>query len=989
MRRIRHLAVLVFALIAVPARAQQEQLEVTFDLAQYAHPGSWSFSRGCTHNPATGRMNWVHLTVVWLEDMNGNYVTTLHRWGRSYTFDLKAWSAVSGQGIDGVTSATPTSDPSLAQNAQLAQVFRNFTTGVHDVSWLPDGTYRVRIESTQCELADRWRTPPNPNPFDGGTAFGPTATFMFTKGRTSQANAALGSAAPFNNVRVNYTVPAMPAPPAVSAGPDQWRRPAMTPTDATTMLNGVVATTNPPTVLWTLRSSKPAGLTAMIASPTNASTAVTFTQAGIYVFRLTATASGNRTSFDEVTVYVNARLLDSAGDAEVNSNNANTAMGIIENAGPWTWAHGPETMPRSRAYFRFDLTPTSGQFVWSTLQLRLAELTPMTNLQHDFFILTDAQDDWNGAANMSTDHEGTITWNNQPVMQGNASTLPMTQLAGTLSHPACDFRHAFTNPSLNPAQAATVCPSRLDVDLNLTNINAAGTNRTWSFFMAPRQTGANGLGVASDENAITTQLLVVERWQTGANLPPVAVAGTYPTLVDATPPLGAEPVTLNGSGSTDDGAIATYEWRENGMLLGSTNMPMFSTTLPLGVHTLELTVIDSGGLSARATTTITVEDRFEPNHTRMTAAAVTGSTAGVMYPSLFASAAAPAGDWYAIDLVAGSTLTVATTATGGNLDLHVYDPAGMLVRSSATAAMTETVMLTAGAAGRHFIQVEAVGGGAGASPYAMTVSSSGSLTVTLNPSSGVESAGTLARAGTVTLDAPAAAPVVVTLTASMPAQLGFATNPVTIPAGMTSTTFDITLVNDPPGVPNASRFVTISAAAPGYNMGSAQFEILDDEAAVFVSWDKAAETVSESATPTVQLKAVLSGPVTGQVVVPFTVTGTATRGSDYNTPIAAGQLTISGGTSATWLITIVNDTDVDPDETIVVTMGTPTGAAASGQTVYTLTITDDDGAVGGDDAGTGPGSTGTCGCTHAGVTWLAPLALLFLSRLTRRRRSRA
>jgi hypothetical protein len=979
MRRLRHLAVLVFAVASSTAWAQQEQLEVMFDLAQYSHPGSWSFSLGCTHNPPTGRTNYVHITVVWLEDMNGNYLTTLHRWGRSYAFDLKAWAAVAGEGIDGVTSATPTSNGNMP-----AQVFTGFTTGPQNISWLPDGTYRVRLESTQCELADGWRTPPNPNPFAGGSAFGPTATFTFTKGRASQMNAAIGSMAPFNNVRVNYTVPATPAPPAVYAGVDQWRRPSVTPSEATTMLTGVVAQTNPPSVQWTVRATKPAGLMPMIASPTSPTTAVTFTQAGIYTFRLTATDSGGRTNFDEVIVYVNARVIDSAGDAEVASGNATVAMGIIENSGPWTWAHNQSPNPRARAYFRFDLTGTSGRYAWATLQLRPAESTPDPMMQHDFYILTDAQDDWNGPANTSTDYEATVTWNNQSVVMGNQGSLAANQLVGTWTHTACQFRHAFVNPATNPGQPASVCPARLDIDLNLTNVMANDTNRIWSLFMAPRQSGANGLGVASDENAVSTKLLVVESWQSGTNQPPVAVPGTYPTVADRTPPLGAEPVTLNASGSTDDGTIATYEWRENGMLLGSTNMPTFNTTLPLGVHTLELTVIDNGGLSARATTTVTVEDRFEPNHARAMAATVTGSAAGTTWGNLFASAAAPNGDWYGIDLVAGSTLTVATTAAG-NLDLRVYDPQGMMLGSSATMAATETVMVTAAAAGRHFIQVEAVGGVAGASTYSMTVTASGALTVTLNPASAVESAGTLTGAGRVTLDAPAPAAVMVSLTSSQPMQLSFPAATVTIPMGMTSATFDVTLVNDPPGVPNTSRFVTIGAAATGFNPGSAQFEILDDEAALFVSWDKAAETVPEAASPTVQLKATLSGPATSPVVIPFTVSGTASRGSDYNTPITAGQLTISSGTSATWLINVVNDTDVDPDETVVVTMGTPTGASASGQTVFTLTITDDD--SGGADGGNGPGgTTGACGCSQGGLTAaLVPLLLLGLARLRRRR----
>jgi len=951
-------AALALVVTASSAWAQQETLEVMFDLGQYSHPGSWSFSQGCTHNPPTGRMNYVHITVVWLEDMNGNYVTTLHRWGRSYLFDLKAWAQAAGLGIDGVTSATPTS-----QGLDAGQVFTGFTTGALPISSLPDGTYRVRFESTQCELADGFRTTPNPNPFAGGTPFGPTGTLMWTKGRTSQSNLLIGASTPFNNVRVNYVVPAANAPPGVYAGPDQWRMPSVTPAEATTTLTGRASDpAGAPAVQWTLLSTKPAGLTAMIATPNALTTSVTFPQAGIYTFRLTATDPGMLTSTDDVTVYVNARVLPSAADTFAVSGAATTGHGTLELAGPWTNSAAPTNNTGSRAYLRFDLSAVTAQVTHATLRVHPAEQTPQTrpspSLYHDVYILTDAQDDWNGPANMSTDWESTLTWNNQPVAQGLASNLMMTQKVATVPHLACEFRHLYANPALFPGEPATLCPARMDIDLNVANVRLHDTNKQWSFFLVSNPVGMNGLILGSDENLVSTDLVVVEFWQSAPNMPPVAVPGTYATVVDRNPPLGTESVTLNASASTDDSGIVTYEWRENGVLLGSTGSPMFTTSLSLGVHTLQLTVIDGGGLSNSATTTVMVEDRYEPNHTRMTAAAVTGTGAGTAYPSLYGSAAAPAGDWYSIDLVAGSTLTVAVTMTGGNLDVMLYDPAGALLASAATTALTETAMTTAGAAGRYFIQVAAVG--TAVSPYTMTVSASGALTVTLNPAMALENAGTLLAAGTVRLDAPAAAPVMVMLAADQPMQLSFPNSPVTIPMGMTSATFDVRLVDDPPGVPNMARFVNITASAGGYNPGSAMFEILDNEGAtVFVQWEKMSESVSEGSSALVQLRAVLSAPAMGQVTIPFTVSGTATRGADFSTPIMGGTLNITSGTMATYVISVTNDQAMEPDETVVVTMGTPTGATAQGNTTYTLTITDDDG------GGAGGGSGGTAGGSGA------------------------
>lgn len=982
--------------VSFPALAQQETLEVTFDLAQYSHPGSWSFSKGCTHTPPTGRTNYVQQTVVWLETMNGGYVTTLHRWGRSYLYNLKAWAVQAGSAVDGVTSATPTGPP----DGGTMGVFAPFTTGVQNIN-LPDGTYRVRLESTQCELADGFRMPPNPNPFAGGTPFGPTATFVFTKGRTSQTGAMLasmGPAGPFNNVRVNYAVPASNAPPGVYAGPDQWKRPSVTPADAMARLTGVVSDpAGPPTVRWSLISTNPAGLMPTILSPTSAITDVTFTSAGVYTFRLEATDNGGLKASDDVTVFVNAQLVNSAGDADVNSNTPNTPGGTIETAGPWSWSNGPDTGNRTRAYLRYDLTTITAPVTFAQLQLRVAEQTWLTTVFHDFFILTDAQDDWNGAANSSTDYEATVTWNNQPVLTGLTSNLMPNQLAGTATHQACVHRHAYINPAVNPGERATVCPGRLDVNLNVSNIQMHDANRVWSFFMAPRPVLNNGMGLGSDENAVHSQLLVVTSWQAGTNMAPDAGMRPLPSVVvDTTPPLGAEAVMLDATPSSDDAAIVTYEWRDNGALLPTNNMPTYLANLSLGRHSIELKVIDGAGLFDTDTTTITVEDRFEPNHTRQTAATVTGSGTGLQYPSLFSGAADTMGDWYKVNLVSGSMLTVNVMMSAGNLDLRLYDSSGTLVQSATTTNLRETASLTASANGTYFIQVSSASGAATASTYTMTVTATGGLTVLLNPSSALESAGTLMMAGTVQLDAPAAAAVAVTLSASPAGQLVFMPNPVTIAMNQRSAPFAIMVVDNPPNVPNGSRFVDVTATATGLNAGSAQFEILDDDVSVFVGWDKAAETVMEGASPSVLLRAKLTAPATMDVVVPFTLGGTATPGTDFSTPTMATQLTIPAGSTESnpYLIRVTNDTEVDPNETVVATMGTPTGASASGITVYTLTIADDDtgsgtgGSGGSPDGGAGGGTGGGgppagCGCTHFNAA-LAGLALLLALRRRRR-----
>jgi hypothetical protein len=91
------------------------------------------------------------------------------------------------------------------------------------------------------------------------------------------------------------------------------------------------------------------------------------------------------------------------------------------------------------------------------------------------------------------------------------------------------------------------------------------------------------------------------------NLPPVANAG--PDLVVFDSPLngfGQEPVTLNGTASTDsDGTIQSYIWRRLGLVI--LQQATGNVVLPLGTHTIQLTVTDDD--FAQATDTVIVEVR--------------------------------------------------------------------------------------------------------------------------------------------------------------------------------------------------------------------------------------------------------------------------------------------------------------------------------------------------------------------------------------------
>jgi len=168
---------------------------------------------------------------------------------------------------------------------------------------------------------------------------------------------------------------------------------------------------------------------------------------------------------------------------------------------------------------------------------------------------------------------------------------------------------------------------------------------------------------------------------------------------------------------------------------------------------------------------------------------------------------------------------------------------------------------------------------------------------------------------------------------------------LTISAGATSGTITIAGIIDD-SLDEANETVIVTLSNPGNaTLGSDDahtYTITDNDAAPVVDFNTTSSSGAESVSSKV-LTVDLSAASAQNVTVDYAVTGTATgSGTDYT--LANGTLTISAGaTSGTISIAgIVNDSLDEENETVVLTLASPSNATLGSDSVHTYTIADND-----------------------------------------------
>ena len=167
---------------------------------------------------------------------------------------------------------------------------------------------------------------------------------------------------------------------------------------------------------------------------------------------------------------------------------------------------------------------------------------------------------------------------------------------------------------------------------------------------------------------------------------------------------------------------------------------------------------------------------------------------------------------------------------------------------------------------------------------------------------------------------------------------------VTVPAGATTATIPVTVIDDGVGEHDETVVLTLVRSA-GYQMFFPirhTLAIVDNEPTV--SFASASQSVGEgSGTHEVEVR--LSKAPASDVTLAYTVGGTATAGSDF-TIASSGTLSVpKGATTATIPVTIIDDSVEDNGETVVLTLTAGNGYAVGATGTHTLTIQNHEPAV--------------------------------------------
>ena len=167
---------------------------------------------------------------------------------------------------------------------------------------------------------------------------------------------------------------------------------------------------------------------------------------------------------------------------------------------------------------------------------------------------------------------------------------------------------------------------------------------------------------------------------------------------------------------------------------------------------------------------------------------------------------------------------------------------------------------------------------------------------------------------------------------------------VTFIAGTSYAEIPLEVVDDSEDEDDETVILTLTGGGTGYTVGSQnQFTltIRDNDVTPEITFDDASDNVDED-DGTVHVALSLSEAATADFTLNYGLGGTAVQGTDYTITGAGTVSVMTGESSISIPVVIIDDSVGEGVETIILTLTDGTGYTVGSSKVYTLTITDND-----------------------------------------------
>ncbi|MCZ4222600.1 Calx-beta domain-containing protein [Pedobacter rhodius] len=409
------------------------------------------------------------------------------------------------------------------------------------------------------------------------------------------------------------------------------------------------------------------------------------------------------------------------------------------------------------------------------------------------------------------------------------------------------------------------------------------------------------------------------------------------------------------SSGTDYTSIGTSVTIPAGSTTATVSVPVKDDNLVEGTETVVLTMAAATSNTSITASTASVTLNIADNDTAIATIAAaqngneTGPTNGTFTVTLSNASATDTQISYTLGGTAteGSdystintkTITIPAGQTTGTITIPVL--------TDALTESTETVVATLSSTDNGLISVSST-------PASINIVDANTASVSISAASTInEGAGTITF--TVTLDNAVQNSFTVDYatvngTAVAGSDYTATSGTLTFAAGSaagTSKTFTVPIVNDNIAEPNetfSANLSNITGSVVVISNASATTTIADNDAATATI--TAGTTGNENGPVNGTFTVTLSNPSSADTQITYTLSGTATEGSDYST-IATKTITIPAGqTTGTITIPVLSDAIVEGNETIVATLSASNNATVViGNTPATINIQDNTTAV--------------------------------------------